>query len=194
MKKCAIYCRVSRNEQSCERQLFELREVAENHKYQIISEYVDEGVSGIKESRPEFDRMMNDVHIRKFDILLVVELSRLGRSVKQMCNISDTLKHKNIDLYVKNQNIDTSTITGQLFFNIVNAISQYERQLTIERIMSGLDNAKRQGKRLGRKSKIDVCLKKKVIKLKNKNCGINEIGRKCNIGKGTIYKILKEVA
>ena len=65
-----------------------------------------------------------------------------------MCNISDTLKHKNIDLYVKNQNIDTSTITGQLFFNIVNAISQYERQLTIERIMSGLDNAKRQGKDL----------------------------------------------
>ena len=76
-EKCAIYCRVSRNEQSCERQLFELREVAENHKYQIVSEYVDEGVSGIKESRPEFDRMMNDVHIRKFDILLVVELSRL---------------------------------------------------------------------------------------------------------------------
>ena len=58
--------------------------------------------------------------------------------------------------------------------------------------MSGLDNAKRQGKRLGRKSKIDVCLKKKVIKLKKKNCGINEIGRKCNIGKGTIYKIFEK--
>ena len=145
--KVAIYARVSTTkDQSCERQILELRQIAENHNWKIVDEYVDEGISGAKRNRPELDRMLKDALLRKFDVVATLELSRLGRSVKNMCEIADLLKQKNINLFVKNQNIDTSTIVGELFFNIINSISQYERDLTAERIKSGLENAKRKGK------------------------------------------------
>ena len=60
MKRVAIYARVSTSDQNCERQLVELREVAENHNWEIVQEYVDTGVSGAKTSRPQLDAMMKD--------------------------------------------------------------------------------------------------------------------------------------
>ena len=109
LKRVALYARVSTKEQDCTRQLIELREVAENHGWIIVDEYVDEGVSGAKKNRPELDRMLTDAISRKFETVATLELSRLGRSVKNMCEIVDLLKSKNIDLFIKNQNIDTST-------------------------------------------------------------------------------------
>ena len=102
-KKVALYCRVSTTkEQSCERQMVELREVADNHGWVIADEYIDEGVSGAKKSRPELDRMMRDAMSRKFDVVATIELSRLGRNVRNMCEIADLMKQKNIHLFIKN--------------------------------------------------------------------------------------------
>ena len=152
--KVAIYARVSiAKEQSCERQVEELKEVARNHNWEIADIYIDEGISGTKKSRPELDRMLKDALLRKFDVVATLELSRLGRSVKNMCEIADLLKQKNITIFIKNQNIDTSTIVGELFFNIINSIAQYERELLAERIKSGLENARRKGIVSGRPSK-----------------------------------------
>ena len=108
-KRVAIYARVSTKEQDCSRQLIELRQVAENHGWKIVDEYVDEGISGAKKSRPDLDRLMKDAISRKFEMVATLELSRLGRSVKNMCEIVDLFKSKNIHLFVKNQNVDTST-------------------------------------------------------------------------------------
>ena len=84
MKRVAIYCRVSTNDQSCERQLVELREVAKNHNWEIVKEYVENGVSGAKTSRPQLNAMMKDAFSRKFEMVMTLELTRIGRNTKQV--------------------------------------------------------------------------------------------------------------
>ena len=118
-KRVCLYARVSHASGDCERQLVELREVAENHGWEVVEEYVDTGISGAKKSRPELDRMLKDAISRKFELVMTIELSRLGRSVSNMCEIVDLLKSKNIHLFIKNQNIDTNSIVGEFFFNII---------------------------------------------------------------------------
>lgn len=189
--KVAIYARVSTTkDQSCERQILELRQIAENHNWKIVDEYVDEGISGAKRNRPELDRMLKDALLRKFDVVATLELSRLGRSVKNMCEIADLLKQKNIHLFVKNQNIDTSTIVGELFFNIINSISQYDLQLTRERIISGLENAKRKGVKLGRKTNLNLQTQNKILDMKSKGIGLKKIAKECAVAVKTVRGVL----
>ena len=193
-KKVALYCRVSTTkEQSCDRQLVELREVADNHGWVIVDEYIDEGVSGAKKSRPELDRMMLDAMSRKFDVVATLELSRLGRNVRNMCEIADLLKQKNINLFVKNQSIDTATITGELFFNIINSISQYERDLISERVVSGLENARKKGTILGRKSNLTPDVKRTCLEMMESGIGLKKIAKKCKVSVTTLRKIRNEV-
>ena len=191
--KVAIYARVSTDkDQSCERQILELRQVAENHNWSIVDEYIDEGISGTKKSRPELDRMLKDALLRKFDVVATLELSRLGRSVRNMCEIADLLKQKSINLFVKNQNIDTSTIVGELFFNIINSISQYEKDLTAERIKSGLENAKRKGVKLGRKTNLNIQTRKTILDMQSKKIGLKKIALETKVSVKTIRKVLSD--
>ena len=107
-----------------------------------------------------------------------------------MCEIADLLKQKNINLFVKNQNIDTSTIVGELFFNIINSISQYERDLTAERIKSGLENAKRKGVVLGRKSNLNLETQKVILDMKSQGVGLKKIAMETKVSVQTIRKLL----
>lgn len=194
-KKVALYCRVSTTkDQSCERQLVELREVADNHGWVIADEYIDEGVSGAKKSRPELDRMMRDAMSRKFDVVATIELSRLGRNVRNMCEIADLMKQKNIHLFIKNQNIDTSTIVGELFFNIINSISQYERDLISERVVSGLENARRKGKTLGRKSNMTSEVQRICLEMMGRGVGLKKIAAEHNVSVTTLRKVRDKFA
>ena len=189
-KRVVSYCRVSTKEQDCSRQIEELREVAENHGWKIVDEYVDEGISGSTKSRPELDRMLKDAMSRKFEMVMTIELSRLGRSVSNMCEIVDLLKSKKIDLFVKNQNVDTSTIVGEFFFNIMNAVSQYEKDLITERVVSGLENARKKGRIGGRPTNLTDDNRVKILELKEKGIGIRKIAKECSVGIQTIYKVL----
>ena len=92
MRKVALYTRVSQKSQSVERQINELREIAERNQFRVVSEYADEDISGSVESRKGLNNMIHDALIGKFDTIMVLELSRLGRSVKNMCEIAETLK------------------------------------------------------------------------------------------------------
>tara|TARA_B100000787_G_C16088545_1_gene247804 strand:- start:11 stop:592 length:582 start_codon:yes stop_codon:yes gene_type:complete len=191
-KRVCLYVRVSRLEQSVERQLVELRELCENHKYIIVGEYIDEGISGGKKSRPALDQMLKDVMSRKFEMVVTLELSRLGRSVQNMCEISSLLKSKNIDLFVKNQNVDTSTIVGDFFFNIMNSVAQYEKDLIGERVRSGLENARKNG-RIGGKKPINDDVKNKIITMKNEGASFRMIKSELKVGNDTIKKVLEVV-
>ncbi len=192
-KRVCLYARVSHASGDCVRQLVELKEVAENHGWEIVDEYVDEGISGAKKSRPELDRMLKDAMSRKFEVVATLELFRLGRSVSNMCEIVDLLKSKNIHLFIKNQNVDTSTIVGEFFFNIINSVAQYERDLIRERILSGLENWKRKNpdKNLGRPSNLTPEMESKILEMRSRNVGINKISKACGVGSSTIYKVLQ---
>ena len=190
-KRVCLHARVSRKEQDCARQLVELREIADNHGWNIVDEYIDSGISGATRSRPELDRMLKDAISRKFELVATLELSRLGRSVKNMSDIADLLKSKNIHLFIKNQNIDTSTSVGEFFFNIINSVAQYEVELIRERVISGLENARRKGRILGRPSNLTPNVEKKILEMRSKNIGINKISKACGVGAQTIYKVLR---
>ena len=189
-KRVVSYCRVSTKEQNCSRQIEELREVAENHGWKIVDEYVDEGISGSTKSRPALDRMLKDAMSRKFEMVMTIELSRLGRSVSNMCEIVDLLKSKKIDLFVKNQNVDTSSIIGEFFFNIMNAVSQYEKDLITERVVSGLENARKKGRIGGRPTNLTKDNRVKILELKENGVGIRKIASECSVGIQTVYKVL----
>ena len=189
-KKVCIYARVSTKEQDCTRQLVELHQVAENHGWTVVDAYVDEGISGAKKNRPELDRMLKDAISRKFEMVMTLELSRLGRSVKNMCEIVDLLKSKNIHLFIKNQNVDTSTTVGEFFFNIMNSVAQYEKDLIRERVVSGLENAKRKGVVLGRRTNLTPQVETKIREMKSKNIGLKKIAADCSVAVKTVRMVL----
>jgi DNA invertase Pin-like site-specific DNA recombinase len=114
--------------------------------------YIDQGVSGSKESRPEFDALMSDAKKRKFDCLLVWKLDRLSRSLKHLLNTLDTLNALGISFICYTDNIDTTTPTGRLMFQLVGAFAEFERALIRERVCLGLQRAKEKGKKLGRRA------------------------------------------
>ena len=193
-KRVCLYARVSTKEQDCERQLIELREVAENHDYEVVAEYVDEGISGAKKSRPALDQMLKDAMSRKFSMVMTLELSRLGRSVSNMCEIVEILKSKKIDLFIKNQNIDTSSIVGEFFFNVMNSVAQHERELIRERVISGLENARKKGRIGGRPSNLNAETKNTIVEMKRQKIGLKKIAVETKCGVPTIRKFLAEVA
>ena len=191
-KRVVCYVRCSTKDQDITRQLEELREVASNHNWEIIDEYCDIGISGSKKNRPELDRLLSDAMSRKFEMVMTIELSRLGRSVQNMCEIVEILKSKKIDLFIKNQNIDTSSIVGEFFFNIMNSVAQYEKDLIRERVVSGLESARKKGRIGGRPSNLTDDISSKVMELKEKGIGIKRIAKECSIGIQTVYKVLNE--
>src|SRR5664280_238364 len=149
--RIALYARVSTlNGQHPEMQLSELREYAARRGWTVTGEYVDEGVSGSKESRPELNRLMADAHSRKFDIVLVWKIDRFGRSLKHLVTALADLDAYGVTFASLRDNLDLSTPTGRLMFQIIGAMAEFERSLIQERVRAGLRNARAKGKRLGR--------------------------------------------
>src|ERR1035437_6625859 len=148
--RVARYARVSTlNGQHPEMQLADLREYASRRGWQIAGEYVDEGVSGSKESRPELNRLMADAQRRKFDIVLVWKIDRFGRSLRHLVNALADLDSYGVTFASLKDNLDLSTPSGRLMFQIIGAMAEFERALIQERVKAGLHNARRNGKKLG---------------------------------------------
>ena len=193
-KKVVLYCRVSTKDQNCERQISELKEIASNHNYHIIDEYIDTGFSGSMKNRPELDRMMKDAFSKKFEMVMTLELSRMGRSTKNLLEIVEKLKEKDINLFIANQQIDTSTPSGEMFFTIASAFVTYEKNLIKERVISGLQNAKKKGVVLGRKTNLNGMTKNKIIEMKSQNIGLKKIAFETKVSVQSIRKLLSKVA
>lgn len=192
IKNVALYCRTSLTSQDVSRQLYELRELARFNGWNIVEEYVDEGYSRTTTKRIALDKMVMDSIKRKFDTVVTLELSRLGCNLRHLVQTVDFFKKHNINLFIKNQAIDTSTITGFMFFTILTSIQNYERELLSERVKSKLQMLKAKGVKLGRKSNVTNTVKEKVIELNDKGISPTKIAKQFKIGVGTCYKIIKD--
>src|SRR6201998_2313955 len=149
--RVGIYARVSTLiGQSPEMQLAELREYASRRGWEIYDEYVDSGISGSKESRPELNRLMSDVHLRRFDVVLCLKVDRFGRSLKPLVNALADLDSYGVAFVSLRDNLDLSTPSGRLMFQIIGAMAEFERSLIQERVRAGMAQARRAGKRIGR--------------------------------------------
>ena len=135
----------------------ELREYCERRSWQIAGEYVDAGISGSKESRPELDRLRADAKRRRFDAVVVYRYDRFARSLRQLVNALEEFRSLGIEFVSLHEGVDTSTPNGRLVFGIFASIAEFERELIRDRVRSGLKNARAKGKRLGRPEKsVDI--------------------------------------
>jgi DNA invertase Pin-like site-specific DNA recombinase len=165
-------------------QLAELREYASRRGWEIAGEYLDEGVSGSKESRPELNRLMDDSHRRQFDMVLVWKIDRFGRSLKHLVNALADLDSYGVAFASLKDNLDLSTPSGRLMFQIIGAMAEFERALIQERVKAGLHNARRNGKQLGRPRRVvDV---DGIARMKAEGHSLRNIAEKLGVGYGTV--------
>jgi DNA invertase Pin-like site-specific DNA recombinase len=150
--RTALYARISTNNhgQDSELQLRELREHFQRRGWEIIDEYIDNGISGSKDSRPQLNRLMADAHKRRFDAVAVWKFDRFARSTSHLLRALETFQSLGIEFISLTEGVDTSTPVGKMVFTILGAVAEMERQLIRERIRAGLRNAKAKGRRLGR--------------------------------------------
>jgi len=152
MKRAALYARVSTADQTTENQLIDLRRYCQARGW-TFAEYIDEAVSGAKERRPALDRMTADAKRRRFDVLVVWRLDRLGRNLKHLITLLEDLQALGVAFVSLGEGIDATTPAGRLQMNILGAIAQFERDRLRERVCAGLARVRAQGKRLGRPRK-----------------------------------------
>ena len=147
--RAAIYARVSTTDQTCENQLLELRRYCESRQW-AGKEYVDSGVSGAKDRRPSLDLLVADAKRRRFDVLCVWRLDRLGRNLRHLILLLDELQAVGVAFVSLSEGIDATTPAGRLQLHVLAAIAEFERARIAERVRAGIDRARRQGKKLGR--------------------------------------------
>jgi DNA invertase Pin-like site-specific DNA recombinase len=149
VKRAAIYVRVSTAEQDTGLQESELREYCDRRGWSYVV-YPDRAQSGAKNDRPFLNTMLIDMRRRKFDVIVVWELDRLARSLKQLLTIGEECRSLGVDLVSLHQNIDTTLPAGRLTFQILGAVAEFERELLRERVKAGMAQARRNGQHLGR--------------------------------------------
>lgn len=191
MRKIAIYTRCSTSNQSVESQTHTLREVAQRSGNEIVLELTDT-ISGATDSRVGLDSLLKAATQRKFDVLYVYSIDRLGRSTKHLISVVEKLKELKIELFFYREGIDTSTATGKCVFSIMASIAELERNLIRERVCAGLEKAKRNNVKLGRPSVMNNSLKTAVILLKEKGMSVKNISKELKCGVGTVYSILEK--
>jgi DNA invertase Pin-like site-specific DNA recombinase len=190
IRRVALYARVStlHGQQDPEMQLSELREYVARRGFSIHEEYVDQGVSGSKESRPALNRLMSEAQRCRFDAVLVWKIDRFGRSLKHLVNSLADLSACGIAFISLRDNLDLSTPSGRLMFQIIGAMAEFERALIQERVKAGLRNAKAKGKRIGRPPQPVDC--SKVLALRHDGCSWREISQRLGLGPGTVYRAM----
>jgi len=192
--RAAIYCRVSTVDkgQNPDLQLSPLKDYCTARKWDIAGEYIDIGVSGAKDKRPELDRLMNDARKRKIDCILVWKLDRWGRSLKNLINSLSELQSLGISFISYSENIDLSTPAGQMMFHVIGAMAQYERSLIQERVKAGIANVRR--KNNGQWGKKPLCSldKRKVIEayLDDPSLSVRKIAKKTKLSIGSVHGTL----
>jgi DNA invertase Pin-like site-specific DNA recombinase len=188
--RAAIYARVSTTGQgqSPEMQVRELREYCERRGWHITGEFVDAGVSGAKDSRPELNKLIAEAHHRRFDAVVVWKFDRFARSVSHLLRALENFNALGVSFVSLSEQIDTSTPTGKMVFTVLGAVAELERSLIAERIRAGLRNARAKGKRLGRpRISLDFS---RVTRLRAEGRTVREIADALGVSRSLVHKTL----
>ena len=191
--KVALYCRVSTNDQHPENQVRILSDLAVKNGAEVVSTFIDKGISGVKKDRDALNQMLSAARSRKFNTLYVLSIDRLSRSVKNLIETVETLNDLGITIVFQRENIDTKSAMGQFFLTVLGSLAQFEREIMRERINAGIARAKSQGKKMGRPSKLNDGLKNAVTMLHQKGVSIRDIAKTCTVGIGTVYKVVDKL-
>lgn len=189
----AVYIRVSTEAQRTDSQEMELKRYCRQRGWTNLTYYVDK-ICGAKASRPQLDRMMQDIRAGQVERLVVYKLDRLGRSLTHLALILDELNRLRVPLIASSQGIDTSddNPAGRLQLGVLMAVAEFERGIIKERVNAGLAAAKARGVQLGRPATINGRTTE-VSKLKAQGLGLRAIARELKMPPSSVHKALKLV-
>ena len=147
-------------------------------------------MTGTKKDRPELDKLID--RMTEGDVVVIESLSRLGRSTKDLIELTELFQGRGVHLISLKENIDTSTSTGKLLFTLMSAIAQFERDTIADRTREGLRAARARG-RIGGRPRIEPDAVRKAVKLYNtRQYSIREIEELTGVKKSTLYRNLQE--
>jgi DNA invertase Pin-like site-specific DNA recombinase len=200
--KVVIYSRVSTNNQDFQRQTSELMEFSNKNGWEVLRVF-EEKISGAKtnEERPQLMNMVSFIKENNIDKVLCWELSRIGRNTLEVLKTIQLLNEKCISLYIKNHNIETLNDKceinpmSQFMIQILTSISQMEKTTIRQRIVSGYDNFRKQGGKVGRKEgfkKVDEVIieeNKEIVKLLKQGYSIRKVMKLTDKSSGLVQKV-----
>jgi DNA invertase Pin-like site-specific DNA recombinase len=192
--RMAVYARVSTTNhgQDVTVQTRELEQFAEARGWHMVDAYIDSGVSGTKDSRPELNRLMADAHKRRFDVVAVWRFDRFARSVSHLLRALETFNALGIAFVSLSENVDTTTPTGKMIFTVLGAVAELERSLIVERVRAGLRNARAKGKTLGRpRTVVDTA---KIDRLRASELSWPKIAAEMGVSVGTVYQAARSLS
>lgn len=189
--RAAIYARVSTLVgQSPQMQLDVLREYAARRGLAVVAEFVDQGVSGARDQRPELDRLMVGARQRAFDLVLVYRFDRFARGVRHLVTALDEFQALGIEFVSYSESLDTSTPMGRAMFSIVAALAELERDIIVERSVEGQRRARARGKHVGRPRRhVDAA---RVLRLRAEGRSLRAIARATGASRTVITRVVRE--
>ena len=189
--RAALYVRVSTDHQTVENQIRELTATAEHRGWEIVETYQDAGISGAKgrDQRPGLDQMLKDAQRRKFDVLMVWAIDRLGRSLIDLLTTIQALEAYGCDVVIDKQGLDTTTPMGKLMFQVTGAFAEFERSMIKQRVRSGVKRAKAKGVKFGRPSVPPMIEQKVLAAIDKGEESLRAIAARFDLSDGTVRNI-----
>jgi DNA invertase Pin-like site-specific DNA recombinase len=190
-KRVAVYARVSTDGQTTENQQRELHVAVERNGWTIAAEYIDHGISGAKgrKDRPQFDALLRAVARKEVDVVAAWSVDRLGRSLQDLVGFLSDLQAKNVDLYLHQQALDTSTPSGKAMFGMLGVFAEFERSIIQGRVRAGLARARAKGKVLGR-PRADAKVEARIRALAGQGVGKVKTARMLGVGVSVVQRVL----
>lgn len=185
----ATYYRVSTADQTVNLQRDAVTALCARHSDWTVTEYVDTGVSGTKDSRPSLNKLMADCRRGKIDRVIVWRFDRFARSVSHLLRALEEFRTLNVDFISLTEAIDTSTAMGRMVFTILGAVAELERSLIIERVRAGQRAAKARGKHIGRRSTITDEIASRIASLRNGGASERNIASQLGLSNGTVHRV-----
>lgn len=187
-QRTAGYVRVSTVDQTVASQSDQLRAWAAAQGVELEL-YADEGVSGIRDSRPALDRLLRDARLGLISSLVVAKLDRIGRSLRHLLAVVDELDVLGVRLIVLDLGADTRTPAGKLMLSVVGAMASFERELLLERTRAGIAAAKRRGVHCGRPTATSKEQRERIGRLVTHGHSVSAIAELVNLPRSTVGKI-----
>ena len=194
-KRAALYARVSTLDQHPELQQRELIQYVKRRGWAIQKVYTDKGISGAVERRPALDSLLQDCRRGRVDVVVVWKFDRFARSLRQLVDALELFRSLSIAFVSCTEAVDTSLPHGEMLFQIIGSIAQWERSLIGERVRAGLQHARQEGTRLGRPPR-RVMTRNDVTELRNEwrrtKLPFRKLAAKYGTSVWTAHRICKE--
>ena len=191
-QRAAMYARVSTDEtrQDPETQLRQLRDYAASRDFQVVGEYIDYA-SGRQVDRTGYKQLMDIVRKRQVDVVMVFHYDRLARSTMELIARVDEFRRLGVNFISYQQNVDTTTDIGKLYFTIMAGLAEYESSQIGRRVKAGMARAKAQGKRISRPP-LAKHAQQRIKELRQQNVSIRKIADQVGVSKSTVQKYLTD--